>query len=289
MISRCLHCCVGISIGLLLIVGCIVGFSQETPGGQQAEGEAIKLPAFEVVSVRPDPRGQTGWMIGGTPDGYRAFGATMWMLVREAYGVFEDGRISGAPSWFTSDKFSIEAKVAEQDEAAFKKLDYNQRREMLQSILADRFKLSVHWEAKEMPIYALIVAKNGPKLHESAPDPDAPGRAKGMGGLVKRGSPHLIVEGGTMEALARQLSFATGRTVIDKTGLIGRYDYHLDWTPETFASPLMGATGFSAPASDSNAPSIFTAVQEQLGLKLDSQKGPVDVLVVDHAEKPSPN
>lgn len=289
MVSRCLRCWVGISIGLLLIADFRIGFNQETPEGQQAESEAIKLPTFEVVSVKPDPPGQTGWMIGSTPDGYRAFGATMWMLVREAYGVFEDGRISGAPSWFMSDKFSIEAKVAEQDEAAFKKLDYNQRREMLQSILADRFKLSVHWEAREMPIYALRVAKNGPKLHESAPDPDAPGRAKGMGGLVKRGSPHLIVEGGTLSALALNLSRATGRTVIDKTGLTGRYDYHLDWTRETSLNPLPGAAGFSTPPPDSDAPSIFTAVQEQLGLKLDSQKGPVEVLVVDHAEKPSRN
>jgi len=216
----------------------------------------------------------------------------MWMLVREAYGVFEDSRISGAPTWFMSDRFSIEAKVAEQDEAAFKKLDYNQRTEMLQSILADRFKLSVHWETKVMPVYVLTIAKNGLKLRESPPDENGPGRAKGMSGLIKRGAPHLIVEGGTMAALALYLSHPAGRTVVDKTGLTGRYDYHLDWTPDTVqgsGNPLPNATGLGAPTSDSNAPSIFTAVEEQLGLKLEPEKGPVQVLVIDHAEKPSPN
>jgi uncharacterized protein (TIGR03435 family) len=113
-----------------------------------------------------------------------------------------------------------------------------------------------------------------------------------MSGLVKHGDPHLIVEGGTMAALALHLSYPAGRTVVDKTGLIGRYDYRLDWTPDTVRAsdnPLSNAAGLSVPTPDLSAPSLFKAVEEQLGLKLEPEKGPVQILVIDHVERPSPN
>lgn len=277
--------------GLLLIASCVIGSAQLPPSLPQTANGTAKLPAFDVVSVKLDPPSQNHWTIGSTADGYHAVGATMWMLVREAYGISEDDRISGAPKWFAMDKFSIEAKVAEQDEAVFRVLDYSQRCEMLQSILADRFKLSVHWEMKEMPVYMLTIAKDGPRLREAAPDPNSAGKTRASG-VVRRGAPHLIIEGGTIAALARHLSNATGRTVVDKTGLAGRYDYHLDWTPDTIQpaeNAVPNAAGISASGPDSDAPSIFTAVEEQLGLRLEPQKAPVQILVIDHAEKPSPN
>jgi len=215
-------------------------------------------------------------------------------LVQEAYGVFEEDRIVGLDAnWLSSQKYDIDAKVDESDLETFQSLDYDHRRLMQQALLTDRFKLAVHLENKERPIYVLILAKNGPKLQESKTYPRGPGTIKGMGGLQRRGDPHLTVEGGTMPYLAKHLSLTLGRTVVDKTGLTGRYDYKLDWTPDmdlAATGPMPGYPQRAAvQAPDPSGPSIFTAIQEQLGLKLESQKGPVEILVVDRVEQPSEN
>ena len=151
----------------------------------------------------------------------------------------------------------------------------DQLQQMLQSLLADRFQLKIHRETKEAPVYDLVVAKNGPKLKEVSSDADGP-----TGGLIGNSSGmHLTQSKGTMEQLARWLTGnGAGRPVFDKTGLTGYYAYTLDWVR---ADRL--------PDPDSNIASIFSAVQEQLGLKLESAKALVEMLIVDHAEKPSEN
>jgi bla regulator protein BlaR1 len=166
-----------------------------------------------------------------------------------------------------------------------------QNRLTVRSLLADRFKLQVSHETKELPVYALVVAKNGPKFGASKlPVSDAnPPVPKGM---MRMGVGELTVNGvrigDFVEALAQQPEIG-GRVILDKTSLTGAYDFTLKWTPNQPQLPGVLGGGIAPPPSDSSASSIFTAIQEQLGLKLESTKGPVDVLVIDHVEEPSAN
>jgi uncharacterized protein (TIGR03435 family) len=167
---------------------------------------------------------------------------------------------------------------------------------MIQALLAERFKLAVHKESKESTIYALVVAKGGPKIKElppettPAPDPkdapkeslDKPDPKRLPRGMMRMGPGELTAQGVKIISLANSLSNAVGHPVFDKTGLTGDYTYELKWAPDE-------NHGDAASSADANGPSIFTALTEQLGLKLESQKGPVDVIVIDHAEKASEN
>ena len=202
----------------------------------------------------------------------------MKYLLKTAYQV-EDFQILGAPGWLDSDRFDIEAKAVGDPPRSQVLL-------MLQSLLADRFKLALHRETRELPVYELMLAKSGPKFKEKPcvgqPGPDNPcggftGSLRGM--LVGRVVP-------TRE-LAEALATLLNRSVLDKTGLTGNYDFDLNWTPD--GATIRGPGDPDAPPPDPNGPSIFTAVQEQLGLELKSAKGPVEVLVIDHAEKPDAN
>jgi uncharacterized protein (TIGR03435 family) len=175
-----------------------------------------------------------------------------------------------------------------------------ERQRMLQALLAERFKLTVHRESKELPIYALVVAKDGPKLQEAKPGDTYPNGIKGPdgqpgAGMMMMGREGLTAQGIPIANLVRHLSRVLGRKVVDKTGLTGKYDFTLKWTPDQSQSAMLrgpegGQPGTgSAAAPEASEPSIFTALQEQLGLKLDSQKGPVEILIIDHVEKPSEN
>jgi uncharacterized protein (TIGR03435 family) len=223
--------------------------------------------SFEVASIKPHPGTVT--MSGGTFRGPRLSLAaiTLLNLITDAYDLRSD-QVSGGPSWASSDRYDLDAKAA--DESTPTK---DQQRQMLQALLADRFQLRVHRETRDLPVYALVVAKNGPKLKVSSADAKGnnfvTGTAAGM---------HMEASRGTMENLARQLSITAGRPVVDKTGLTGYFAFTLDWT---------SANGDSAP--DSDIPSTFTAVQEQLGLRLESQRAPVEMLFIDHAARPSEN
>lgn len=173
---------------------------------------------------------------------------------------------------------------------------------MIQSLLADRFKLKVSHSTRELPVYALVVAKTGPKLHDAKPGDTYPngikgpdGRPVGGAGMMRMRPGQLIGQGFSIASLAGLLSQQLGRTVMDQTGLKGNYDFTLQWTSDQrpVAMPA-GPVGVSSgadgvPPSDSSGPSIFTALQEQLGLKLESTKGPVDIIVIDHIERPSEN
>jgi uncharacterized protein (TIGR03435 family) len=160
---------------------------------------------------------------------------------------------------------------------------------MVQSLLAERFELKVSQSSKELPIYALVVTKNGLKLSQTA-DPQ-PGPGAGTRSTTRLQPGELTARGMPMSALAERLSREVGRQVVDKTGLQGGYDFTLHWTPELQTRPLGAGDGSQGPATspDATGPSIFTAIQEQLGLKLESQKGPVGTIVIDRIEKPSAN
>jgi uncharacterized protein (TIGR03435 family) len=186
-------------------------------------------------------------------------------LIMAAYKV-EPWQISGGPAWLESDRLNIVANALGEG-----KPTSDQVQQMLQSLLADRFQLKVHREKREGPVYTLIVDKKGPKLKPST----SADSTFTLGGRAR--TVLMTFQKQTMEYLALELSNSSGldREVLDETGLTGTYDFKLEWA----ANPL----------PDSNEPGLFTAVQEQLGLKLESQKAPIGILVIDHAEKPSPN
>jgi uncharacterized protein (TIGR03435 family) len=238
-----------------------------------------------------------------TPDGTSIHGIPVQMLMRFAFGVEAD-RIIGAPSWAQSNRYDIEAKVAPEDAPKLDKLKAEDRRAMLLPLLVERFNLKYHHETREMPMYTLVVAKGGPKLTESkaepSPSPDDPPGAAGApkGPMNMRGKMMMMPgriesQGSTLEMLAHSLSPQLGHTVIDKTGLTGKYDYTLQWTPDEGMTPTPGGAGGGPPheenAVQGGGPSLFTAVEEQLGLKIESTKGQVDVIVIDHLDLPSAN
>jgi len=249
-----------------------------------AQATAVPPPAvtkpltFEVATIKPN-KTAGGWRMQPTPDGYTAMNVSLRHMVQEAYGVYDDKLLSGGPAWIDRDKFDLEAKFDAAAIPGAKNLTYRQRADMLQPLLTDRFHLKVHHESKEFPVYNLVIAKGGLKLQQSKPENIYQGLS-GPSCLFRRSrSGYIQVEGCMPKDLEDQLRYATGRTVIDKTGLTTRYDFALRWTPEDTPVDSPNASG----------PSIFTAVQEQLGLKLEPSTAPLDVLVIDHVEPPTPN
>jgi uncharacterized protein (TIGR03435 family) len=213
--------------------------------------------------------------------------APLGVLVAQAYGLPPgsdgrgDGRIVGGPDWMTQDdeQYDIQAKIDEQEYTAIQKMTAEQQREqvnlMKQSLLADRFKLKVHFETRELPAYALVVAKGGPKLTAAKE-----GESTRLSSTRQGPTTEMSATGATPALFAESplLSGGTGsRTVLDQTGLKGKYDFTLKWRANS------GVAG----QEPSDEPALFTAIQEQLGLKLVPTKGPVEVIVIDHIEKPT--
>jgi bla regulator protein BlaR1 len=239
------------SSGLIAAVQAPSGPGVTLPG----TADAASATSFDVASIKPnDPSnhpGATSW-IQTSPDELKIMGSLKAFL-RLAYGI-EDIQIAGGPKWLDSDLFEIDAKASSTISPAQMKL-------MLRNLLIQRFKLSAHTETRPLPIYSLLVAKGGSKLQP----------ADGGGDHGHSSGPTLVR--GTLDAeqLAHLLTPILGRTVIDNTGLKGNYKFDLTWAADDQPS----------------GPSLFTAVQEQLGLKLEAQKGPIETLVIDSAEKPS--
>jgi bla regulator protein blaR1 len=253
----------------------------------RAQSEAARL-TFEVASIKPGSGDEHGVNLLRQPGGgVRTTNTTLKFLLTFAYDV-RDFQVSGGPGWINSDRFDIVAKpergssgsVTEDPgkmTAAQMKTDLGLLRLRLQALLVERFQLIIHHETKEQPVYALVIGKNGSKLQESQSQQSLM-RMMGLGSLNG--------EGVGLDLLARVLSNQLGRPVIDRTGLKGNFDFKLQWTPDPGQPD--GLDG-GPPPPDPNGPSIFTAVQEQLGLRLESQKGPVDFIVIDRVEKPSEN
>jgi uncharacterized protein (TIGR03435 family) len=245
-------------LSILMLAGSFaprwIAFAQEQP----------RL-SFEVASVKPSrPDGQL--LMRLEPGGrYIMNNLTLKLLIANAYAVPEP-RISGGPGWRDSDRFDIEARVG----IAIPPWpdSMQQLSQMLQSMLADRFKLTVHRETREEPVYELVAAKGGAKLLAAADD--APAGFEMAAGRIKSMAVPL-------RYLAINLEYVLGRPVIDRTGLEGKYDYTVTYTPD------------NAPPADTNGASIFTALQNELGLRLQPAKAPVELLVIDHAEKPDAN
>jgi uncharacterized protein (TIGR03435 family) len=209
---------------------------------------------------------------------FSTINTTLSNLVTFAYGIHAK-QVVGGPEWIETEKFDITAQPNGEGQPNDK-----QWKMMVQKLLAERFQLAFHRDKKELPVYAITVAKNGPKLTKSEGNPS------GLPRLFFRGLGNLPAGNATMGDFAGVLQGAVlDRPVIDKTGLAGRWDFTLVWTPDEFQ---FGGLGVRVPPPADNAaapPDLFTAVQEQLGLKLDSTKAPAEVFVIDKVEKPSEN
>jgi uncharacterized protein (TIGR03435 family) len=251
--------------------------------GQSQDVDSSVRPEFEVASVKPDNVDQMNWRVvrpmGG---GLVTRGITTRFLIGTAYDV-KDFQIVGGPPWTGRETYSIDEKVGNSRKGpTLSVYPTKQQKEddewhlRIESLLADRFQLRIHKETREEQVYFLVVAKNGPKFKESKFDESDLGKGM-MPGLQMR--PHQLTgTSADIHLLAEELSRRLTRKVIDQTGLNGEYNFDLRWAPDA-------AAGDSAP----DGPSIFTAVQEQLGLKLESGNAPVDAIIIDHVEKPSPN
>jgi len=249
----------------------------------KAEPQSKAPLAFEVASIKPNATGDNRVMMQVAPGGRTNMtGVTMRILMRNAFRI-QDFQIIGAPSWMDGDRWDIQTKAEENATPA-------QVNEMLQTLLGDRFQLKYHKETRELPVYELVVAKNGSKLKETRPDgpPVAGPRGESLGrGAMVIGRGQLAGSGMTMAQLSTMLANNLGRTVIDKTGLTGNYDVTLSWTPELGQGGNLGAAPPPPADPDAATSSIFTAIHEQLGLKIDSGKGPVEVYVIERVEKPT--
>jgi uncharacterized protein (TIGR03435 family) len=235
-------------------------------------GQPASTRVFEVASVKPHP--DPPHIIGVKTTGARliADAETVGGLVMWAYNL-KNYQVTGTdPSPVGDTMFDVVAK-AEGDDTPAK----DEFRTMLQNLLADRFKLKVHREIREMPVYALVVGKNGPKLKPSAPDAAPGGRIQ----LVGRNYEYTVPLATMDDIVDGVANSFLDRPVVDRTGLIGPFNLKLTYTPNT--------RGNRTPDPDSPDLSIFTAVQDQLGLKLESQKAGIEILVIDHVEKPSEN
>lgn len=241
-------------------------------------------PSFEVATVKPD-RNDTGTVNYGITSGrFSAENATVEELIGFAYNVKTDGGIEGEPKWVSLEKYDIDAKIADAEARTMNEIQPTQRVEqyrlMVQSLLAERFGLITSTQIKERPVYALVVAKKGPKLTQLG------SKEQRMPMLWGGSRGQLHAASVSMTMLADWISGnpdTDGRVVIDQTGLTGSYDFTLTWT-------RIGSNGTTgAMTADREGPSFFTALQEQLGLKLEPAKGPVRVVVIQHVVKPSPN
>jgi uncharacterized protein (TIGR03435 family) len=297
----------------LLVTGlsAIVAVDLPTPARLRAQAQAPAAdasanPVFEVASVKQNRSGEGFIRVGMAPGGrFTATNVPLRQLIQLAYQI-QPFQIVGGPNWIASDRFDIVAKAAGDMPPSAPGV-VGPMQLMMRTLLGDRFKLTLHNEQKEMPIYALVLAKAdgklGPQLRQSTTDCASIMRAAAQRGgpppppsfnepiqCGMRVFPGALSAGGfPLSQLTQFLSSTVQRIVVDRTGLTGNFDLNMTWTPDQMpqgrGDPPPGAPPL--PAIDPNGPSIFTAVQEQLGLKLESTKAPVDVLVIDRAEHPT--
>ncbi|HEY6392831.1 MAG TPA: M56 and DUF3738 domain-containing protein, partial [Bryobacteraceae bacterium] len=263
------------AFGMAAVAGPIVIGLMNAPASRAQEKMVTAPKEFEVASIKPSAPGGRGVRVQMAPGGrLDASNITVKFLIQQAYGV-KDFQVIGGPGWINSERYDLVAK-ADGDIGRMEQI-----RPLIEKLLADRFQLTIHRDTKELPIYALVVGKNGPKLKES--------EANNQGPQIRMNRGLINGQAMGMAMLASQLSVPLGRTVLDKTGLTGQYDIKLEFTPEDGPGRGPGDGAEAAPPPDATGPSIFTALQEQLGLKLESSKGPVEIIIIDRIEKPTAN
>ncbi|HEV2644864.1 MAG TPA: TIGR03435 family protein [Acidobacteriaceae bacterium] len=276
--------------GCVAAVVLLLASSSETPAQVKA---ASKLPmavqpdtvaSFEAVTIKPNPSGGSGSSSGyGHGDTYTATNTTIKSLLQWAFQL-PTARIVGGPKWLETAHFDVNAKMDRREADRIQALPWNDRvletEAMVQRLLVDRFQMKTHWEESEQPVFALVVAKGGSKLRPATDAQRGSSKSTNYGRISATG----VKLTGVAELLTQGAGNELGRMVVDRTGMDGVFDFDLKWTPDNG-----GPTTANTPEAENSALSIFTAVQEQLGLKLESTKAPVKVLVVDRLEMPSQN
>ena len=274
----------------------------QIPPPQQNRTTSAPTYEFETASIKPNKSNVTSFRPGFTPDGYRAEDTNVHSLIQQAYYV-QDYQLSGISDWMNKERYDVEAKMDPSVADALGKLPPAElklaRQQMLQALLAERFNLKVHRETKDGPVYFLTIGKNGPKLQD-AKTRNTPGmlNADGtpaLGGLQigpgtgTGGADKARAFSFSIQSFGDWLTIKIHRPVLDKTGLTGVYDFTLEWMPDA-PSPVSSsdvANGITLPGVP--GASLFTALQEQLGLKLEPGKSPIEVIVIDHVDRPSGN
>jgi uncharacterized protein (TIGR03435 family) len=280
------YLCVAMSsLAVLAAVAAGPSGGHEASALSQPEGGAAQAFKYEVVSIRQTKGGSNSAGIGDLPDGFWMKNLTLEPLISDAYGVVRQDQVVGWPGWATSSRFDIEAKMDVETADALRKLPRQQqeaqRQLMMQLLLADRFKLKVHRGAEVRTTYELVLAKGGSKMKEDNPPTDMNGIKWQEG--VRPSVDWRVADGSIsghampISTLAGHLQGAVDAIVVDKTGFTGRYDVALNWDPR------------NGQDSTSTEPSIFTALEEQLGLHLKPTKTTVETIVIDHLEMPSEN
>lgn len=254
-----------------------------------AQNAGAKAPAYEVVSIKPASPGERDIGFKDLPNGFDFKNMALVWLIHQAYGIRMDGQISGLPEWVKTDRYDVSARVDEDTVEAWKPLSpeeiWKQQQILLQAMLADRCQLKMRHEVKVLPVYDLVIARGGLKMKEAAPDEKALTYFKSYAmyndaGQSGGSTMTMTTHAGTALELAQSLPDYAGRIVVDKTGLgEKRFDYELKWSSDQDAPADKGGTG----------PAIFKALEEQLGLRLEPAKAPVDTFVVEHMERPSAN
>jgi len=272
-----------ISIG---IAAFYMGMLVATPR-LQAQGPAstptagAKLPSYDVVSIKPDHMDNGRVSIHIDDGNFDALNVSLKTLILGAYNL-KEAQLFGLPKWGDSAHFDIKAKIIDPDKKQLQALTPEQFTSMQQPILADRFQLKFHRERKILPVYELVTIKGGPKFKEITPieqKSDTGVNGVRAGGMSVHNR-NLVATGVPISRLADQLSAQLQRVVVDKTGLAGNYNFQLNWSPDDAAPP---SPDVAAP------PDIFTALEEQLGLKLQPGKEEIETFVIDHVEFPSEN
>jgi len=260
------------AVGMMIVAGPIViGVVNAPRSHAQSRGPDAAALSFEVASVKPNTSGTRGGRLNTETGRLTITNIPLRTCVKAAYQV-QDYQLIGGPGWPETERYDIVAK-------AESPVGDDQLMRMLQSLLAERFKLALHRETKELPGYALVMGKNGPQLHEV----ELAGK-----GWVRNGVGRLNGQEVSMARLAEGLSGRLGWPVLDQTGLKGVFDLKLEWTPDPALARNAGEGKESAAVesgSDASGPSIFTALQEQLGLRLEARKVPAEILVIDHIER----
>ncbi len=235
-------------------------------------------PKFEVATIKPSKPDTPGKMFRVQGRRFKTINTTLYDLISFAYGVHSK-QVIGTPAWADSDKFDIDAEPDGEGAPSDK-----QWKSMLQKLIVERFKLTFHHDKRELSVYVLSLAKTGQKMTKSEGDPN------GLPGLFFRQLGDLNVRNANMADFSGLMQSAVlDRPVLDQTGITGRWDFTLKWTPDDSQFSGMGAR-IPPPTDSANAPpNLYTAIQEQVGLKLEATKAMADVMVIDQVEKPSDN
>jgi uncharacterized protein (TIGR03435 family) len=246
-----------------------------SPGAQSigTEGTSDNVISYEIISIKPHKADSNSAAMRSLPDGFEWINRPLSSLVWGSYGIIMDSQVSGLPGWAGQENYDIVAKVDADTAERWKKLTRKERLEeeqpMMRSILSSRCQFKAHQETKELPVYDLVIARGGLKMKEASAN-ETPTEMMSDGQMTV----HAMAIDTTVSAFAAM----EGRMIVDKTGLGDKkFDFELRWTPDDH------------PSADDSAPSLLTALQEQIGLKLVPARGLVEVLVIDHMERPSPN